>query len=99
MKDKTELKKIVENTYYETQEEFENGAIEDWEQVFFNKLDEQLETATEKVIAHLFYADDDTMAEVVENILFDLSQETLLQSFSFEPYDDMVVMVCIVAKK
>lgn len=98
MKDKTELKKIVESTYYETQEDFEKGTIEDWEQVFFNKLDEQLETATEKVITHLFYADDDTMAEVVKNILYDLSNETLLQSYSFEPYDDLVVMVCIVSK-
>lgn len=98
MKDKTELKKIVESTYYETQEDFGKGTIEDWEQVFFNKLDEQLETATEKVITHLFYAYDDTIAEVVENILYDLSNETLLQSYSFEPYDELVVMVCIVAK-
>lgn len=99
MIEKKRLAKIVNDTYYETQEDFNNDLIEDWEQVFFNRLDDQLETDTEKVIAHLFYADDDTMAEVVENILWDLSQETLLQSFSFEPYDNMVVMVCIVAKK
>ena len=98
MIEKKQLAKIVNDTYYETQEDFNNDLIEDWEQVFFNRLDDQLETDTEKVITHLFYADDDTMAEVVENILCDLSQETLLQSFSFEPYDDVVVMVCIVAK-
>jgi hypothetical protein len=99
MIEKKQLAKIVNDTYYETQKDFDNDLIEDWEQVFFNRLDDQLETDTEKVITHLFYAYDDTIAEVVENILFDLSQETLLQSFSFEPYDDMVIMVCIVAKK
>ena len=98
MIEKKQLAKTVNDTYHETQEDFNNGLIEDWEQVFFNRLDNQLETDTEKVITHLFYADDDTISEVVEYILDDLSQETLLQSFSFEPYDGMVVMVCIVTK-
>ena len=98
MIEKKQLAKIVNDTYYETQEDFNNDLIEDWEQVFFDRLDDQLETDTEKVITHLFYTDDDTISEVVEHILGDLSQETLLQSFSFEPYDDVVVMVCIVAK-
>lgn len=98
MIEKTELAKIVQDTYFETQSDFENHKIDDWEQVFFNKLDDQLETDTEKVITHLFYTDDDSIADVVGYILYDLSQETLLQSFYFEPYDDVVVMVCIVKK-
>lgn len=98
MIEKKQLAKIVKDTYYETQEDLNNHLIEDWEQVFFNRLDDQLTTDTEKVITNLFYTYDDTISEVVEHILYDLSQETLLQSFSFEPYDDIVVMVCIVAK-
>lgn len=98
MIEKTELAKIVQDAYFETQGDFENHKIDDWEQVFFDKLDDQLETDTEKVITHLFYADDDSIADVVSGILDDLSQETLLQSFYFEPDGDTVVMVCIVKK-
>lgn len=98
MIEKTKLAKIVQDTYFETHDDFENHKIDDWEQVFFDRLDDQLETDTEKVITHLFYADDDSITDVVDGILCDLSQETLLQSFYFEPYDDIVVMVCIVKK-
>lgn len=98
MIEKTELAKIVQDAYFETRDDFENNKIDDWEQVFFDKLDDRLETDTEKVITHLFYADDDSIADVVDGILYDLSQETLLQSFYFEPDGDTVVMVCIVKK-
>lgn len=40
MIEKKQLAKIVNDTYYETQEDFDNDLIEDWEQVFFNRLDD-----------------------------------------------------------
>lgn len=89
---------FVENSYYETQEKFNNHEIDDWEQVWFNQLDEKLNTDTEKNIAHIFYADDDSIGDVAQGILDDLSQETLLRAVCFDPDGDTTVVVCIVKK-
>jgi len=89
---------IVSDIYNKTEEEFEQDIIEDWEQVFFDRLDKKLETDTEKVIAHIFYADDDGMNDVAQGILDDLTQETLLQSVCFDADSETTVVVCMVAK-
>lgn len=62
---------IVSDTYNKIEENFENNIIgvEDWEQMFFDALDEKLETDTEKVIAHIYYHDDDTIDETAQGIL------------------------------
>lgn len=89
---------IVSDIYNKTEEEFEQDIIEDWEQVFFDRLEKKLETDTEKVIAHIFYADDDSIDDVAQGILDDLTQETLLQSVCFDADSETTVVVCMVAK-
>ena len=98
MVNKKDLVDIVSYIYNKAEEDYENGLIEDWEQVFFNNLDKVLETNTEKVISHIFYADDDSMEDVAQGILTDLENETLLQSVCFDPNGDTTVVVMIVKK-
>lgn len=89
---------FVEESYFKRQKDFENGEIDDWEQVWFNQLDDKLNTDTEKNIAHIFYADDDSIGDVAQGILDDLSQETLLRAVCFDPDGDTTVVVCMVSK-
>ena len=89
---------FVKESYYKVMEDFENGKIEDPEQVWFDMLDDRLNTDTEKNIAHIFYAREDSISDVASGILGDLSQETLLRAVCFEPDGDKTVVVCMVAK-
>lgn len=98
MLDPKELSGFCIDTYDKVMEDFENGKIEEPEQAFFDLLDEKLNTETEKNIAHIFYAGDDSIDDVAQGILDDLEHETLLQSVSFDPDGDTTVCVMIVAK-
>lgn len=89
---------LVRDLYYQTYDEFDKGLIEDWEQVYFDRLEKALETPTEKVFVDLFYYGDDSLGDVADRLLHTLSQETLLDSTYFEPYDDCLVVVCIVKR-
>lgn len=98
MIERKEFIKIVSDIYNDLEQKFDNGVIDDWEQVFFDTLDKKLETDTEKVIAHIFYADDDSMDDIAQGILDDLTHETLLQSVCFDPDSEKTVVVCMVKK-
>lgn len=92
---------FVSDTYNKIEEDFENNIIgvEDWEQMFFDALDEKLETDTEKVIAHIYYHDDDTIDETAQGILNALLEKKLLQATCFyDAFQDATVVVCMVEK-
>ena len=97
MIDYDEFVNFVKTSFFETNQDFNDGKIDDWEQVWFNKLEDKLDTDSEKVIASIFYSDE-TITDVVQCILNDLSQETVLQSVCFDADSETTVVVCMVTK-
>ena len=98
MQDKAKTLKAIENFYYQAHEKYEQGICDDWEQVFFDNVEKALESDTREVYINLFYADDDSIFDTADLILYTLSNKTLIDSYCFEPYTGCIVAVCVVKK-
>lgn len=91
--------KTVKDIYYEKQQMFDDHLIEDWEQEFFNALDDKLDNDKEEVFAHIYYGDDDSLSDVADGILNSLQDRRLLRAYVWEEYDTCVIVVGIASKK
>lgn len=91
--------KTVKDIYYEKQQMFDDHLIEDWEQEFFNALDDKFNNDKEEVFACIYYGDDDSITDVADGILNCLQDRRLLRSYIWEEYDTCVIVVGITSKK
>lgn len=90
---------FVQNAYYQAKQDFADEKIEDWEQVFFDKLDDRFDTDTEDLLAHLYYDDDEDNCETAAQVLEDLMGRKLLRAFVFNDDLGTTVVVAITTKK
>ena len=92
---------FVSDTYNKIEEDFENDVVgvDDWEQMFFDALSDKFDTDTEKVVAHIYYHDDDSIDETAQGVLDMLMGKKLLQATCFyDSFQDATVVVGIVEK-
>ena len=99
MKTYKELVNFCVKTFEDIHEKFENNEIEDWEQVYFDTLEKELNNPDEECLVHLFYPDDDSITDVAEGVLNEVLGRHVLQAVVFEPYSDITVCVIITSKK
>lgn len=99
MKTYRELVGFCMKTFEDIHEKFENHEIEDWEQVYFDTLEKELNNLDEECLVHLYYPDDDSVTDVAEGVLNDVLGRHVLQAVVFEPYSDITVCVIITSKK
>lgn len=93
-----ELVNLCMKTFEDIHEKFENHEIEDWEQVYFDTLEKELNNPDEECLVHLYYPDDDSITDVAEGVLDDLLGKKLIQAVVFEPHSDITVCVMITKK-
>lgn len=62
----------------------DNHPDEDWEQMFFDAMEDKYNNAHQMCLIHLYYADDDGLSEVASGILNDLVGEELLMAAVLE---------------
>ena len=98
MKTYRELVDFCMKTFADIHSKFENHEIEDWEQVYFDTLEKELNNENEEVYVHLFYPDDDSITDVADAILTDMLGKHILQVSVFEPHCDITVSVMITNK-
>lgn len=84
-----ELAKITSELYFKWRDNYyEEHGLEDWEQAFFDEMDDKCNTATEHVSIHLFYWDDDTKTEIIESLLNELQNEKMVAHTVLEDSDN-----------
>lgn len=72
---------------------------DDWEQEYFDMMSVRYDTKDTECLIHLYYHDDDSIGEVAQGIIEDLTGKTVLLSTSFDDDDnDTTVVACIVKK-
>lgn len=87
---------FVEETYFALRD----SGTDDWEQAFFNAVDDEFTTDKQEPIAHIFYHDDDQYGEVAQGILDDLMGRTLYRAVCFDDESqDSTIYVAITSKK
>lgn len=86
---------IAIDTYFAMQ-----GKTPDWEQDYFNKMEEEFNTKTCQTLCHIFYWDDDTIGDTAEGVLEDLEGEKLIKFTCFDDdvYQCATIVVAIVEK-
>lgn len=72
---------------------------DDWEQEYFNAMEAKYTTAEGQCIIHLYYHDDDTIPEVAQYMIEDLTGKTLIMATSFDDYDSDTTVVAMIAKQ
>lgn len=98
MKTYRELVDFCMKTFADIHAKFENHEIEDWEQVYFDTLEKELNNLDEECLVHLYYPDDDSITDVADGVLDDLLGKKLIQAVVFEPHSDITVCVMIVKR-
>lgn len=87
---------FVEETYFNLRD----SGKDDWEQEFFNAIDDKYTTDEQEPMAHIFYHDDDQYGEVAQGILDDLMGRTLYRAVCFDDESqDSTIYVAIISKK
>ena len=99
MKTYRELVNFCVKTFEDIHSKFENNEIEDWEQVYFDTLEQELGNENEIVYVHLFYPGEDSITDVADGVLNGVLGKKVLQAVVFEPYSDITVCVIITSKK
>lgn len=99
MKTYRELVNFCVKTFEDIHSKFENNEIEDWEQVYFDTLEQELGNENEIVYVHLFYPGEDSITDVADGVLNGVLGKKVLQAVVFEPYSDITVCVIITKKE
>lgn len=94
-----ELAKTTSELYFKWRDNYyEEYGEEDWEQAFFDEMDDKCNSATEHVSIHLFYWDDDTKTEIVESLLNELQNETMVAHTVVEDADNSTTVAVMLLK-
>lgn len=89
-----DLKKTIVSLYMKHKEN-----SEDWEQDYFNALDDELETENIQVSAKMFYDDDDTIEEIVEDITSKVKGQKVIDAASFYDEENVTSVVVLLLEK
>lgn len=89
-----DLKKTIESLYLKHKDNSDY-----WEQYFFNALDDELETENVQVSAKMFYDDDDTIEEIVEDITSEVKGQKVIDAASFYDEENVTSVVVLLLEK
>ena len=91
-----EFVEFAHNKYFEIKEKYGD---DDWEQIYFDTLDDKFGTDKHEVVAHMYYWDNDTIGEVAQGILEAVENKKLLEFDCFDDeWNSTTVVVGIVEK-
>lgn len=72
---------------------------DDWEQEYFDIMEAKYNTDKARCIIHLYYHDTDSIGDVAQFIIEDLTGKTLIMATSFDDYDSDTTVVAMITKQ